>query len=860
LECAPTIDTARAKPEGGPVSQRPLLAGFLATVAALTAVFFLLPEQRLLIWTVLGVISAGAVAIGTVRHRPRRRAGWWLIMAALLALTVAEATHLVEDRVVDHAAFPAVADAIYLAVFAPLLIAGVWSLARSGARRSDRAGMLDTLIVAVAAAVVAWAFLISPLVVGNTYTLTEKAVAIGYPVSGVLVLAAVVRLAASVRPSPAVILPLVGVVGMIGSGAAYGLTSLQPGWRVNGLVVLGWALLFAGWGAAALHPSMVELTRRATRVTELNRHRLVALALAALVAPLALLIEATGGMTPDVTVRRAMIVVLFFLVLVRLYTAVDGQLRGSARERGVSGAGAALVEATTTDDVVAAIRSAVARLLPAGSPHEVVVEIGGTVLAGDGAPARAVATAAPGQPGQPRAIHMTDPDLADRPGIPEAVLRCQLVLPHTTGGNDHLGALYVATDESLLRELEPSMEAVASQAAMALERIRLTEEINRRASEEYFRTLVQNTADVILIVLDDYHIRYASPSAATVLGVEQPDRLPDLIPPEDWPEIDHLLQELRQDPHAPIVADWTVLRVDGRRLQAEAVCRDLRADPTVGGIVITLRDVTAQRLLEQQLTHLAFHDPLTGLANRALLRERMERALARAGRDHSVVGMLVLDVDDLKVVNDTLGHAAGDELLIATGKRLSAALRRQDTAARLGGDEFAALIVGAGSPGEVEQIAQRVVASFVEPFAIRGQLISRAVSVGVASSVGATEGEELLRQADLALYVAKSAGKAQWRRYGETPPPSMLPGSPAPSVGPLDSTGERSPPQDDPTPGDGGPTSGNGGPTSGDGALTKVDLAARSLAMLVPSGDVDGTSPQRRLPAPGGTEPHYRHP
>jgi diguanylate cyclase (GGDEF)-like protein/PAS domain S-box-containing protein len=841
------------------VSRRPLLAGFLATVVALTAAFFLFPEHRLIIWVALGATSAGAVALGIVRHRPRRRAGWWLIMMALLALTAGEATHLVEDRIVDGTAFPAMADAIYLAVFAPLLIAGVWMLARSGAGASDRAGMLDTLIVALAAAVVAWAFLISPLVLGNIYTLAEKAVAVGYPVSGVLVLAAVVRLAAQVRPSPAVVLPLAGVLGLIGSGAAYGLASLQPGWRVNGLVVLGWALLFAGWGAAALHPSMVELTRRAARVTELSRAKLVVLAVAALVAPLALLVEATRGMSPDVTVRRAMIVALFVLVLARLYTAVDGQLRGSARERAVRGAGAALVEATTTDDVVAAIRTAVVRLLPAGTQHEVVVEIGGTVLGDDGlpAPARTAAAAPPGPPEPACAIHLTDPDLADQPGIPEAVLRCQLVLPHTTDGNDNLGALYVATDESLLRELEPSLEAIASQAAMALERIRLTGEINRRASEEYFRTLVQNTADVILIVHDDYRIRYASPSALTVLGVEQPDRLPDLIPPQDWPEVDQVLQELRQDSHAPIVADWTVLRVDGRRLQAEAVCRDLRADPTVGGIVITMRDVTAQRLLEQQLTHLAFHDPLTGLANRALLRERMERALVRAGRDHSVVGMLVLDVDDLKVVNDTLGHAAGDELLIATGKRLAAALRRQDTAARLGGDEFAALIVGAGSPAEVEQIAQRVVASFVEPFAIRGQLISRAVSVGVASSVETTEGEELLRQADLALYVAKSAGKAQWRRYGETPPPSMLPGGHAPSDGNLAASGDRSPDRDDPTLGDddptsgdddptsgeGGPTSGYGGPTPSDGGLPTAELLARSVGMVVPSGD-----PERRHP------------
>jgi diguanylate cyclase (GGDEF)-like protein/PAS domain S-box-containing protein len=834
------------------VSQRPRIAGFLLSILALGAAFFALPGQRLLVWILIGLLGAGAVALGVHTNRPRRRSAWWLIAASLLALTLSEATHFVEAATVDRGVFPGIADVLYLFGFIPLLVTGLWLLARSGVRHPDRAGLLDTLIVATAAAVVSWAFLISPLVLGNTYTVLQKTVAVGYPVSGVLALAAMVRLAAAVRWTPAVVTPVVGVLGLLAASAAYGVGQLDGGWRVGGLVVVGWLVLFAGWGAGALHPAMRELTApRAVRPRELTLSRLVTLAIVAMIAPLALVIEATRGTSPDITVRRTLIAVLFVLVLLRLYTAVAGQLRGATRERGLRGAGARLVEATTTEQVVVAVRAAIGGLLSAGVPHEVVVEIGGTVSPTE--PAAGVRI--------PGGIHPLKTPLAGQPGIPGAVLRCQLSVPHNSGGDRHLGALYVAADEALLAELEPSVEVVATQAAMALERIRLTEEINRRASEEYFRTLVHNAADMILIVDEDDTVRYASPSAATVLGIDRPGRLHDLVPPEDRETLSRTLQLLRRDPQIPVTADWTVLAADGRRVQVEAVLRDLRANRTVAGIVITLRDVTERRRLERELTHLAFHDPLTGLANRSLLRERMQQALGRSRSEGTVIGILILDVDDLKVVNDTLGHVAGDELLVATSKRLAAALRQDDTAARLGGDEFAALVTGAGSPREVEQVAQRVVASFVEPFSIAGRLVSRAVSVGVATTADARDGEELMRHADLALYVAKSAGKAQWRRYGEAPSLALpltieAAGAPAAARGGPVAAGERElPPATAVAPlGARPPLAGRRG---------SAGLVARATGLLVPVGswmleaELAGAA-SRRFPATLGTGPPLR--
>ena len=239
----------------------------------------------------------------------------------------------------------------------------------------------------------------------------------------------------------------------------------------------------------------------------------------------------------------------------------------------------------------------------------------------------------------------------------------------------------------------------------------------------------------------------------------------DAVRPEDRAAAVRLLTRLREDPERRGArGDWTLTDPSGRQLQVEVRCRDLRDEPTVGGLVLALRDVSEQCRLERQLTHRAYHDALTGLPNRALFQQRLEAALSEGGRD-GVVGVLMLDLDDFKVVNDTLGHAAGDELLVQVADRLTGLLRPVDTAARLGGDEFGALVTDAGSPEDIEQIAERVVRQFAHPFELGGVAVSSSVTVGLATSRDAATARDLLRHADLALYVAKQSGKGQWRRY-----------------------------------------------------------------------------------------------
>jgi diguanylate cyclase (GGDEF)-like protein/PAS domain S-box-containing protein len=314
------------------------------------------------------------------------------------------------------------------------------------------------------------------------------------------------------------------------------------------------------------------------------------------------------------------------------------------------------------------------------------------------------------------------------------------------------------------------LEVLTGQATLALGRIALTEEVNRRESEEYFRTLVQNTADVILIVDEFNLVGYASPSAVSVFG-ERPvvgEALEDLLIADHSVQANGLFGLMRAnalEAAGETGADWIARRRDDVIVHVEASTQDLTNDATVNGFVVTLRDVTERRRLERELTHHAFHDPLTGVANRLLFQERVKTAVAGAARHGGTVGILFIDLDDFKIVNDTMGHQAGDQLLVAVVKRLGEALRPQDTAARLGGDEFAALIEDVSGPEEVEGIAAQMITALSEPFFIGETLISGVSSIGVATTAEASDAQELLRQADLALYVAKGSGKGQWRSY-----------------------------------------------------------------------------------------------
>jgi diguanylate cyclase (GGDEF)-like protein/PAS domain S-box-containing protein len=212
--------------------------------------------------------------------------------------------------------------------------------------------------------------------------------------------------------------------------------------------------------------------------------------------------------------------------------------------------------------------------------------------------------------------------------------------------------------------------------------------------------------------------------------------------------------------------DELFLRKDGTSFPVEYTSTPIFEDDRIVGAVVTFKDITERKALEEQLHHQAFHDPLTGLANRALFMDRLEHALARAGRQASDVAVLFMDLDNFKVINDSLGHKAGDNLLLAVAERLSSCLRPGDTAARLGGDEFTVLIEDVTDLSDATRIAERVAQQLQPSFTLDEREVYATASIGITLSSSAQDrAEDVLRHADLAMYRAKHKGKARYEVF-----------------------------------------------------------------------------------------------
>ena len=290
-------------------------------------------------------------------------------------------------------------------------------------------------------------------------------------------------------------------------------------------------------------------------------------------------------------------------------------------------------------------------------------------------------------------------------------------------------------------------------------------------SERRYRTVVEGVRDVIFRLDGEGRftlLNHAWEELTDHRVVNSIDRsIMVFIHPDD--------RELSADLATPMVAgraeeyrhEFRLVGRDGIDIWVEAHARPIPDDRGgFSGMSGTLTDITMRHRLEERLLLQAFHDDLTGLANRALFKDRVEHALTLRSPDRRLVGLLFLDLDRFKTVNDSLGHTVGDRLLVAIGERLYAALRPEDTIARLGGDEFAILVEDVSTPREVLELAERISATFTAPFRADEREITIRCSIGVVvASSGHRTADDLLRDADVAMYRAKVSGRGSYALF-----------------------------------------------------------------------------------------------
>jgi diguanylate cyclase (GGDEF)-like protein/PAS domain S-box-containing protein len=767
-----------------------------ACAGVATAIYFLSGHQSWL-YNLIGLSSPILILVAVRVHKPDPRAPWFLFALGQFFFIVGDVLAYNYDKFFHtDLPYPSIADLFYLLVY-PCLALGLLLLIRRRSPGRDWASFIDSLMIAIGVSTLSWVFLIGP----NWHAegdLLQRLTSMAYPIMDVLLVTVAIRLAVGAgRRVPAFILILASILVLFFTDSLYGWTLLHtpyvPG---SGYLEIGWLAFYVMWGMSALHPSMRQLSEPApAEDAHFSWHRLSLLSGAALMPPVLLVAEVLGGQQVDLVFVLTATIVLFLLVVFRMAGLIRRQEESAVRERALRQAGQALVTATSKEGIHAAAMEATLAL--AGADAAV------RICEGDDAGVFEV-VAATGGSADPTGARTQLSEIRDSrrerllanqaytSKTSDSGARDTMSLPITPEGTTMVAPLFirdelrafvvVATPSTMPRTVVDSLIALSSQVALALESAALTEDLLMQQSEKRFASLVQNSSDIVTVLDPDTSVRYASPSVQRVLGYEpvalEGTRFIDLVHPDDKTRVLSFLTSGGDGEGQTGLLEFQVRSHDDSYVVAETLRTNLLHDDNVHGIVLNTRDITERKQLEEQLRHQAFHDSVTSLANRALFNDRVEHAIERQERDQKPIAVLVMDLDDFKTINDSLGHAAGDALLFEVGERLKECLRAADTAARLGGDEFAILLEDGGDGIQAVDVADRVMQMLEAPFNLEDKEVFVRASVGIAvgdpeaaSAAAGAEGqvlrnaEELLRNADVAMYMAKERGKGRYQVF-----------------------------------------------------------------------------------------------
>jgi diguanylate cyclase (GGDEF)-like protein/PAS domain S-box-containing protein len=680
-----------------------------------------------------------ALVVGVRVHAPGSVRPWVLLLAGQAGFLLGDLIWYSEYLPTGEApAFPSVSDVFYLAGY-PALALGVLLFIRARQPRYRLTAALDALAVGVAAVLALWLIAIEPFIYDDTLPILERAVLLAYPVGDALIMSAAAYLLLSGRQAKGAFYLLVASLGLLlAADVVYAAVGDADETVLADVLWLSSYVLF---GLTALVPSMRNLTELsdAPRAPE-GRARLLLLGGAMAAVPAFVVLQLTFYEHVDLWLVLIMSAVLGSAVLLRMHELVAVHRRAESRYTS---------------------------LLANASDAFAIVRVDGTLTYASPASGRVLGYDSEQLAGQ-SALQFVDPrtmpDAADTlrrisvvPGEQEEMeLRVQ------RGDGEWRWLSIIATN----RTDDPIVNGIV------LNYRDVTEQHEAQARIKLQARMLDEVQHAVIVTDPAGLVTYWNQAAETLLGWSPTEAigraLVDLgVTATQTEAADGSLAVVRSGSRWS--GEMQLQKRDAGTITA-LVTNSAVQDPDghLRGVIAVAVDITERKQLEQRLHQQAFTDALTGLANRTLFLDRIDHLLAGQPRGGAArhFAVLFLDVDDFKTVNDSMGHGAGDELLVGLAHRLTRVLRPTDTAARLGGDEFAVLLEDA-SIEDAERVARRLLTDMRQPVPVsdREVLMSASIGIAVPAPDGSSLADELLRNADLAMYGAKAKARGTYAVY-----------------------------------------------------------------------------------------------
>ncbi len=748
------------------------------------------PDARSFLFDTLGLVAAGGAVYGVMRNEPRQRGTWQLFALALVLFAAGDVVFDVARRGFGRPdGFP-FADLVYLPAY-PILAIALFRLARN---RVNREAALDSAVVALALSAVIWVWAVRPVLAGAGGATIERLVAVAYPTMDILVVVVIVHAVFTLtRWSPAAWLLFVGLGVLLVADSSYARLVADGSYTDGAALDVLWPVAYLLLAAAVMHPSMAGLWEGGVAgPVRHGRARMVVLATALFAAP-AVMVLGVADTVPTIALA-AVTAVAAIGVAWRISRLVDESNQARVVLAESEARFRALVQHAADIIIVLSASGRVKYVSPAIE----VVFSGRREVAGS-----------------------SFVDYLDADGVEQSLQLYQDLMsnpeqPLTREFHAFDGQSWRWIESTWTNQLhEPAVRGIVGNLREITERKR--DDAFAEAETGVLELIlsgapVPETLTTLVEALEAFvpdavgTIRLLDPESGELEWTAAPNHSPEFLSElTRRTRIDdiqrslsvtelHVMRDIATEGHRPEIIElcvehgmlgaWSIpIRTpDGSELLGllGLMLRTVR-DPLPAELATLerVRDLVAiavdRDAHARQLDHLALHDPLTKLPNRALAQDRLQHALARlanhrpeGGGDRAMVAVLFLDLDRFKLVNDGLGHETGDELLVAVSNRLRATVRRQDTIARLGGDEFVVLCEDLTDEDQAQELAERAAGAFAEPFSLTHAEVTVSASIGIAVTSDPSEhAPNLLHDADAAMYRAKRRGGARHELFDE---------------------------------------------------------------------------------------------